>query len=185
MLLYFLRDMIQLILAPVKGWEDVSGDGFDSRELLTRGLIPFLVIVALSVFVRLFYVVDGTFVAALQQCIVCFLKYFASFFLASFVFTIYLPTMVDGGLNMTKCHTFIIYGIGLLALVNFIENIVPVELAIMYIMPVYVLYILWRAIRYMSVTFEGVGRFLIMTLCAVILPPYLIQYLFNLILPKL
>lgn len=177
--------MIQLILAPKKGWEDVSGDGFDSRVLLTRGLIPFIAIVALSVFAKYFYVADASFVGLLQQSIVCFLKFFAAYFLASFVFTLYLPTMIDGEISLKKCHTYIIYGVGLLALVNFVENIVPVELAIMFLMPVYVLYILWRSLRYMSVSFDGVPRYMVMTLCAIILPPYIIQYLFNLILPRL
>lgn len=180
--LYYLRDTLQLILSPVKGWEDVSGDGFDSVVLLKKGLIPLLAFTALTVFFRLIYNADASLIIVIQQAIVAFLKYFATYYLASFVFTLYLPSCVDGEMSLTKCHTFITYGITLLALVNIIENCIPVELAIVFIMPVYVLYILWRGLRYMSISFNGVGTFILITLFSIILPPYLLQCLFNFVL---
>ncbi len=183
-ILYFLRDMLQLILSPLKGWEDVSADGFDARELLIKGFIPFVAIVALTVPVKYFFVADASIVVLIQQAVVCFIKYFVSYFIAGFVFTLYLPGCIDGEFSMRKCHTFIIYGLGLLALINLIQNCIPVELAISFVMPIYAMYILWRGLRYLSVSFNGVGSFLIMTICAIILPPYLLQYLFNLILPQ-
>lgn len=184
-LLYYLRDMIQLVLAPVKGWEDVSADGFDTRTLLVRGLIPFVSIASLTVFFRMIYVGDVSFVILLQQAIVCFVKYFVTYFLASFVFTLYLPAIVDGELSMVKCHTFIIYGVGLLALCGMIRNFMPVDMALVLVLPVYVLYILWRGLRYMSISFSGVGSFLLITIFSIIVPPYAIQYLFNLLLPTI
>lgn len=181
---YYIRDMIQLILSPVKGWEDISFDGYDSRDLLVKGFIPLIAVTSLSVFMKLIYVADASAVVLLQQAIICFLKYFASYFLANFVFTLYLPLYVDGDFSLKKCCTFIIYGLSLLAFVNLLQNCVPVDLAVLYIMPIYALYILWRGIRYLSVSFNGVGYFLIMTICAVIFPPYLLQYLFNIVVPS-
>lgn len=178
----YLRDMLQLILSPVKGWEDVSADGYDARRLLTKGFIPFVAIVAVTVLIDFVYEPDASAFVIIQQTIICFLKYFATYYLASFVFTLYLPTCIDGELSMKKCHTFILYGLGLVALINLIQNCIPVELAVSFVMPIYALYILWRGLRYMSVSFNGVGTFLLMIIFSIILPPYLIQYLFNMIL---
>lgn len=182
--LNYLRDMLQLILSPVKGWEDVAIDDYDSRRLLLNGLIPLIAVAALTVPVKALYHTDASMVILLQQAIVCFLKYFASYFLTAFIFTLYLPTCIEGELSMKRCLTFSIYGIGLLALVNIIKNCIPVELAIAFVMPLYVLYILWRGLTYMSISFQGVGTFILLIIFGLIAPPYLLQYLFNFILPQ-
>ena len=180
----YLRDIFQLILAPVKGWEDIAIDDYDSRRLLTKGFIPFIIVASMTVFIKAFYHSDASIVILLQQSIVCFLKYFASYFLAAFVFTLYLPTCIEGELSMQRCLTFVIYGLGLLALINIVKNCIPVELAIVFVMPIYALYILWRGLQYMNISFNGVGIFILLIIFGLLMPPYLLQYLFNLILPE-
>lgn len=181
---YFFRDLIQLILAPKKGWEDISADGFDSQRLLRQGFIPFVFISAMTVFVEYLYITDASLLILLQQSIVCFLKYFVGYFLATFVFTLYLPSCIDGELSMKRCHTFILYGLGLLAFINIIQNCIPVELAISFVMPIYALFILWRGLQYMSISFNGVGTFVLMIIFSIIFPPYLLQYLFDLVMSQ-
>ena len=180
--LYFLRDSLQLILAPVKGWEDVSADGLNHESLFKKGLIPLLVITALSSYVRLLFDIDASFIGVLQQSIVTFIKYFATYYVASLTFAVYLPSCINGEFSHKKCYTFITYGITLLAIVNIIENCIPVELAVVYIMPVYVMYILWRGLRYLSVSFDGVGQFIFLTVSVIMIPPVLLQYLFSMLL---
>ncbi|MCM1293171.1 MAG: hypothetical protein NC230_06305 [Bacteroides sp.] len=175
--------MLQLILGPRKGWEDIEMDAVAARQLLTKGFIPFIALASATVLIRFFYVDEMSVAVMIQQAIICFLKYFASYYLGCFVFTLYLPTCIDGSLSMGKVNTFLLYGFGLLALINIIQNCIPVELAISFIMPVYALYILWRGIRYLSISFEGIGTFLLLVIFALIVPPYLIQYLFNMIIP--
>lgn len=180
--LYYLRDALQLVLAPVKGWEDISADGLDDNLLLKQGLFPLLVLTAISSFISLIFEADVSIVGVLQQAIITFIKYFATYYLACLVFTLYLPRCISGEFSLKKCHTFIIYGITLLSLVNIVENCIPVELAVLFIMPIYVLYILWRGLRYMSVSFNGVGTFILITILSILLPPYLLQYLFAIVL---
>ncbi len=182
--LYYLRDLCQLILAPLKGWEDIAADCFDPRRLLTHGLLPFLAFTALTVWVRAFYVVEVSVAAFIEQMIVCFIKYFATYFCALFFFTLYLPVCIEGELSISRCHTFIAYGVGLLALIDVLQNCIPVELSLVYVMPVYAVYIMWRALRYLGISFGGVGKFLMLIIFTIVMPPYLLQYLFNLIIPQ-
>lgn len=181
--LYYLRDAFQLVLAPVKGWEDISADSLDDNSLFKRGLLPLLVLTALTSFISLIFDADTSIVGVLQQAIITFLKYFATYYLSCLVFTLYLPSCISGEFSLKKCHTYIVYGITLLALVNIVENCIPVELAVLFIMPVYVLYILWRGLRYMSVSFNGVGTFIFITILSILMPPYLLQHLFEMVLP--
>ena len=53
----------------------------------------------------------------------------------------------------------------------------------LYLLPVYVYFIMWRGITFMEVKFNGVISFMLLNLFALLLPPFLFQYLFNLIIP--
>lgn len=183
-LLYYLRDLLQLVIAPRKGWEDISADGFEVKTLFTKGFIPLISITALTVLVKWFYIADISVVALIQQTIVCFLKFFATYFIAGFLFTIYLPGCVDGEFSLTKCNIFILFGLGLIAIIDLIINVLPMDVAVAYIMPVYVMFIMWRGLRYMNIDFEGVGTFILLIIFALIIPPFALQYLFNLVIPS-
>ena len=71
----------------------------------------------------------------------------------------------------------------MLALINIFQNLLPIDIAIVYVLPVYVLYVMWRGLRYMRISFTGVSKFLLLDIFAVIAPPYLLQYLFDFIIP--
>ena len=43
---------------------------------------------------------------------------------------------------------------------------------------------MWRGITYMEVKFNGVMTFMILNILTVIITPFLLQYLFNLIIPS-
>lgn len=176
--------MLQLILSPVKGWEDVSYDGFDSHKMFTKGFLPLISFCALTVFCKWFYHDDASAVVLFQQAIVCFLKYFAGYYLAMFCFSLYMPVCTDSHVSLGKCATFVIYSLSLLTFVNILQNCAPLDMAVLYLMPLYVFYIMWRSIRYMSVSFNGVATFLCLCFFSIIVPPYLIQFLFNLVLAE-
>lgn len=182
--LYYLKDMLQLMLSPLKGWEDVSYDGFDAHRIFSKGFIPLILFCALTVFCRWFYHDDASLPVLFQQAIICFLKYFAGYYIAVFCFSLYLPICIDGEISANKSSTFILYGLSLLAFVNILQNCAPLDIAVLYLIPLYVFYILWRGIRYLSVSFSGVTTFLCLCLFSICAPPYIIQFLFNLVVSE-
>ncbi|MBO4954808.1 MAG: hypothetical protein J6C77_00200 [Muribaculaceae bacterium] len=181
--LLYIRDMLQLMLSPKKGWEDVSADGFDPAVLFRTGFLPLVLLAAAAGMLQWAYHTDVSWWIWVERSLVDLLKLIATYYIASFVFTLYLPTCVDGGYNDTKCMTFITYGTGMIALITLIINCMPMTFSVLYMMPVYALYVLWRGLHYMSVSFNGVGTFIMLIIFSLILPAYLIQALFNLLLP--
>lgn len=176
--------MIQLILSPKRGWEDVSADGFPPAVLLKSGLLPLAFMAAAAQMLQWAYHPDIAWWIWAERAIVVLLKLIANYYIAYFVFTLYLPTCVDGGFNSTKCNTFIVYGVGMIALISFIINCMPMDFSVLYLLPAYALFVLWRGLHYMSVSFSSVGTFILLIIVAIILPSYLIQALFNIILPS-
>lgn len=184
MFLRYLKDLLQLLLSPRNGWEDVSYDGYDARKLFTSGFLPFVALAGMSVLCKWFYHADASLVVLLQQAIIGFVKFFASYYLASFFFSWYMPMCTDGAVSMNKCHTLIMYSLSVVALIDMLQNCLPMELSLAYLLPMYVWYIMWRGLRYMAVSFNGVATYMILCILTITVPPYLLQYLFNMIVPE-
>lgn len=162
----------------------MSYDNTDARKLLIYGFIPMIFIAALTVFVRCFYHSDVSQVALLQQSIVCFIKYLVTVYIAGYFFSIIMPLCVDGAVNDNKYHTFIILSLSLVVILNIVQNCIPVELPLLHLVIVYIVYVMWRGLRYLTISFNGVIRFLILDVLTIILPPYVIQLIFNVLVPE-
>lgn len=175
----FLKHTLQLIVSPAKGWEDISHAGLPVAKLTSDGLYPFLGITALSVFITGFYNSDTTLIQLIQGAIITFVKYFVTYFLAIAMFASLVKKMVDGDLNDKKSQTFILYNVGLLALYNIIGNCLPVQLSIVQFLPLYSAIIIWKGARYMAVKQELAFQFSLLGIAVIILPPYLLDWIFS------
>ncbi len=182
-MLDFLKYLCQLFVSPGRGWEDISYSGKPYKQLTTEGLYPLLGVAALSVFVGYFYNNEYTLVDLLQQSIITFVKYFVTLYLAGILFTTYVHKMIDGELNDKKNYTFIIYNIALLATYSTIENCLPIQLAFVKFLPLYSAIIIWKGTRYIGVKQDSILEFTILGVAALIVPPYVISWIFNAIIP--
>lgn len=180
-MLHFIKHLLQLIISPVNGWEDISHKGTDAKRLATEGLYPLLGITAISTFIRFFYDDDLTLINLIQQSIVAFVQFFVTYFFALFTFSLHLGKMIEGEINEKRNMTYITYSIAILAFIKIIENCTPIKFSLMAFFPIYAIIIMWRGDRYMAVKKEKQGTFFALFLLSIFAPPYLINYLFNLV----
>ena len=178
----FLKYLIQLIIAPVNGWEDIAGDGNRSRAIAMRGLSITLLIVALTSFTALFYKYDAGVVEVLQAAIVTYVLYWVTFFFADYIFTLYMPGITGSQVEEGQVKTYIAYNVAILSLVTLISNLLPFSFALIQLLPIYVGVIMWRGADYLGVPETKTGKFMMMSVCTVIIPPVLIGMLFELVL---
>lgn len=181
-MLRYLKNLFQLVLAPTKGWEDVSASLESPERLMRDAFFPLLGVAAASEFIRLFYHNSGGFLTVFELAIALFGSFFVSFFVGRIILSNYLVNLVAGELNQTKLSTFIIYGLGLLLLIEIIENILPTELTLVKFLPLFVALILYRATAYLSVKSGSELRFLCVAALAVIVLPIVIFSLLELII---
>lgn len=183
-MLKFLTCLIQLIISPAKGWEDIAAVGEEPRKICSDGFYPLLGLTACSVFIRRLYDSDLGLVTMIQRAIITFVEYFVTYFLASFLFSIFLGKVIDGELNEKKYHTFAIYNISLLALITIIENCLPTELSIVQFLPVFTIVVMWMGKRYLAVKEEKSFTFIFLASVAILVMPYLLGFLFNMVIPN-
>lgn len=104
MFLNYLLGLIQVILSPRRGWEDASYDGYDPEKLFKNGFMPFILIVALTVFVRAAMHENFEWINLTLQSFICFLKYFLTYFIAHTVLTYYIPGASDVPMSEEAHH---------------------------------------------------------------------------------
>lgn len=183
-MLSFLKNILQLIVNPSRGWEDVSHDAADPASLCRDGLYPLLAVTALSC-AGGFWKIDSdtTLIAVIQNAIITFTAYFATMFLASFVMGATMDKICDKPSSQRKNSTVVIYAVAILALINIVINVIPLDLAVLRFLPIYVGFILYKSQRYLSVAPEKTGHFMFLTVFTIIIPPYLMMFVFDIVKP--
>lgn len=182
-MLQFLKHILQLMLSPAKGWEDVSQASEAPAELCSRGLYPLLGIAALSNFVRMLYGNGILLVTAIERAVVDFGTYFSAYFLAALILEQLMPNIVSGEPNRKKIETCSVYIIAMLCIIRIIENCVPAELTLIKLLPVFVALIVYKADRYLAVKPGDDIRFMLIGVIALILMPLLLHYILFLLIP--
>ncbi len=178
----FLKYLFQLVLSPGHGWEDIGRARQHPRVLAATGFYPLTALTALSVFAGKIYHSMLTLQDMLIDAVITFMMYFLGYFTGTFVLSVGLAAILDINADDRRCQTFSIFVMGLLEIIAIIGNIIPMTLAITWFLPCYVAIIMWKGCAYMEIPRENTGRFMLIAVPGVLIPPYLIQLFFTLIL---
>lgn len=177
-MLHFLKLMLQLVLSPAKGWEDIAVGADSSRRTLLVGLLPLASIASVTVFFGAVYQTNPSFSLLLIQAVVTFAKYAITYFVGVTVLTLSLPHLaIDGLVDRERVELFCSYCVGLMALVGIIENFMPMELSLLQFLPLYVIVVMCIGRTYLDVDERNIFRFAAVGTLSIVLPVYLIDRL--------
>lgn len=184
-MLVFLKSMLQLVLAPKEGWEDISIDDREPSLISVAGFYPLLLVTALSVFLGLVYHAGLAFSGLLVKAIVVLFKYILAYFTGLWTFDALMSDYTVEEPDQRRIQTYLIYCVSLLAVIGLIENCLPRTLAVVQFMPLYVLLIMWRGADYLDIRPGCHLAFFIMAACSLMLPPVAVTILYNILQPSL
>ena len=180
---HFLKNILQLLLSPLHGWEEVSRDGLAPEFIASRGLYPLLGLASVTYFVQGIYAVQFELVTLLQHSIAVFVSLFLSFFIGKLGLETFTARFVDTGkLNVFKTDTLSAYIIGILGIIQIVGNVLPVQTVLVYLLLGFVIIVIWKSSRYLDIAAEKELGFTAMATGALIVPKILLDVLFSLIL---
>ena len=202
----YIKNLIQLVFAPEKGWEDIEGrslednapDGTFQRNAVHRSSNPevedqkavrdyyqcFLPLAALcgsSAFVRLFYSDALDFLGAFQRALITFVTLFLASQIARFGFLYYLPRLMRNGMEISRARVLnmIMYCLTFLGMITLMSNIVKVRIALIEFLPFYVIFIIWKGWKYLGVDERHEGIFMILATALILGSVYIISFILN------
>lgn len=182
-MLKFLGCLMQLIISPSKGWTDVAAVGEQPQQLAASGFYPFLGITACSEFIPRIYDKHLTLPMLIESAVVTFVSYFVAYFLASALMSATISHVSGDNPGEKKINTFIIYNLAILALITLVRNCLPMELSLVQFMPLFVLIVMWAGRQYLNVDEGRIPSFLLICALFILIPPYLIGYIFKMLMP--
>lgn len=183
-MLHFLKYLIQLLLAPAQGWDDLADKNPDPDELLRTGLYPLLGVAALTEFLAFFYELHPSLPVILIRAVADFGSYFVAVFIAKLIFDYYLADMcADGEIDARRASTLTVCGLGLMVLIQIIGNCLPWSVMVVRFLPLYVVLVLYKAVPYLQIRRNSEMRYLLVAAGAVVAVPLLIYYLLYFIIP--
>lgn len=182
-MLEYLRYLLQLLLSPARGWEDISSRSPDPEEMTRRGLYPLIGLAALTEFCAFFYQKGLKLDQMLIRAVLDFGAYFVSVFVARLIFEIYLGKVVDGGApNRRKVESLAVFPIGLMVLIQIAGNCLQANLTFLKFLPLYVVLVLYKASVYIGVRPNDELRFTGIASVAVVVVPLAVYYLLDIII---
>lgn len=183
-MLNFLKHIVQLLVNPAKGWEDIEQDNDSTRTLLQQGYYPLIAVASLSTFFQGYHIGEShTFISLLQYALISFGILFVTLFLAELAFSTLFPSMTsqtDKEEETRRRTTFIVYCLAIMAIIEILINVVPFNFPVLAFLPVYLLVIIYKAINYLGVKTEHIGPFMLMSAFTTIAPIYLFSFFYNL-----
>lgn len=177
-MLIFLGRIIQLLLSPEHGWEDISAAAERAEDIQRRRYLPLVCVVALSQLVRLFFEPQLGVFSALAAVVAVGGAYLASLFIAKMVMTFAVRKWVDEAIDVEKVHVVVLYTLGLAAFYRLIYNLIPTPMMLLKLLPLLSLLVILRATRYLGVPSEMGLRIMGQGFLLVIVLPTVITYLF-------
>lgn len=187
----YLRNLLQLIIFPASGWDDIErdnklhGDAMTDymRRIFLCGLLPLIGLASVTALLGAAYHHSVTIAIATTTAIVTFVKYFVAYYIGTFVLQMLLPRWTETSGRLHKAadaaSMLIVYAMGYLVMVTLLRNLLPVDLALLMFLPIYVILILWKAKSVLDIIPDKSGLYLVATSLLTLAVPYVIERLLN------
>lgn len=177
----FLKNLLQLLLSPIHAWQDIADEDADTETIASKGLYPLMAIMLITAVLNGFFAI-GHFdlIRQLQIAMTQFIALYVAMYIGRMVMETFLPDYnMTGDSDPIGAATVAIYLTGIMTIIQIVENLIPVELIVMKFLPAFAALILWKAEKYLDLQPERAGYFMLIAICALILPVILINVIIS------
>lgn len=176
-MLVYLKNILQLVISPDNGWEDIDKDRSSIRAF--KGLVWMVSIAAISIFIQLFYSRHIPLVAMFQSVIAVLISCWATYVIGRSVMSSWIPRLNGGVADTELVGLLSAYSVSLLSIQIIITDIMPLTFAILELWPIYVVVIMWRGMSVLGIPVEATGKYLLAVILGFIIPSQLLFRVFN------
>lgn len=179
----YIRNLAQLILSPSRAWQEIASQDAAPSLLMRNGFYRLMSLVAITAFVRGLYTAGSFDVAlALQKAMVQFIALFAGLAIARATLDSFVPQMTELPDTRRRIDTLAIYGISLIAMMQAIVNLCPVEHMLLAMLPAFVLIVVFQSRNYLDIADNNTVMYLVLTNITIVLIPVALIYLLGMII---
>lgn len=181
-MLHYLRLMLQLVMAPTHGWEDVAADEtITARKALMSGLLPLAVVASLCVFSAMLCEHHPSVWKLTLQALMTFAEIMLTYFIGMAIMMATLPHISYAKkISEERVGLYLNFAVGMMAVITLVENLTPASLPIFRLLPAFVLAVMGLGRNYLSIDEDNTFKHLLVIALAVLVPFYLLREIFSL-----
>lgn len=175
--------MFKIMFSPVEGWKKLRRSGIKIESIQSGCFYPLLALLALSKFSEFFYSVNVSLSQVVTQAVIAFVAYFFSYFCILMVFSWLLKKEIHERFEAGFGKEYIMMALATLVLFSILTDILPMLWPILFFMPLWTIYIMFKGVRFFKFPQSGEMRFYIYAVLLVIGMPLLIDWGLNALIP--
>ncbi|MCH5225634.1 MAG: hypothetical protein J1D77_06515 [Muribaculaceae bacterium] len=168
--------ILQVMFNPVEGWKKLRRSGMNSERLQAGCFYPLLALLAVSQFAEFFYSVDVSFIRVFTEAVISFVAFFFSFFCIRMGLSWVLPKKMWEKFEEGFGKEYLIVALSTLAMFAFLKNILPMLWPVLFFLPLWTMYIMYKGVRFFKFEPNEDMKFYIFTVAGVIGMPILIEW---------
>lgn len=182
--LIFLKNLLQIVLRPRCGWEDLAAAPMTVATALRNGFYPLLAVTAVTAFLHALYRPDSFQLAqTLQTAMVQFLPLFLSYFVARAAFENFMPRIcINYAERLPDAEIMSIFCLSYIAIIQIVSNLCPMHLVVMKLLNVFILPMAWQARFFLDIDKDKYGMYLLVCVVVLLVFPLAIQYILGLLI---
>lgn len=177
----YLKYLFQLILAPSRGWEDISESALPFAYAVRSGFMPLAGLAALSEFAPMAYSHSLHFSDALINAIAIGGGFAASLPAVKIILELAIHRYVNPNVNQAKTDNLALYCVGLDCIYRIISNCLPGSLTFLSFLPLITLLVLFRSTKYIDVGQDHTVSYILLSFIIVVAIPMAICSILSLI----
>ena len=146
-----LLSIFKLIVSPSNAWHKILNNS-SSGTLELSLYYPLIGMLSVSCFAKMLY--DKTLVLKnmIIDAAISFAEYFIGYLACAFFISLILPKLQEKDKTVSdgRIKTFVMYNMSILVILDIVQNLLPAEYALLEIFPIYILFIISKAVGFFS-----------------------------------
>lgn len=175
--------LLKIMFNPVEGWKTLRRSGITVEGLQGGCFYPLLALLAVSNFAEFFYKVNVNLSEVVSDAIVSFVAFFFGYFCMQMVLSWVLPKDMAQKFEGDFGKKYSIISLSTLALFSIIINLLPMLWPILIFLPIWTLYIMFKATRFFHFEPNQEMKFFVLSGSIAIGLPILIEWGISSLLP--
>lgn len=179
-----LLSFLYLMILPLKGWKKIKNTDYHPDTVSRKMFFPLMAIVAAGMFLTMIYNPELSLSNVLQRAIVIFVSFFFGYYAVMICCGFLLSVTGKEKIDTNFGKVFIMMNMSALILFYIIYEAVPMLEPVLIFTPIYVIYMIFRGIRFLRIKNNETTKTAIILCFLTIGIPLLVNWLFLQIMPE-
>lgn len=175
---------LQLLISPLSGWKNIKKSNYSPDTVSRKLFYPMMALVSVGMFMSMIYNSALSLSFVLQRAIVIFVAFFFGYFAILLSCGFMLKEKSREKIESNFGKVFVMMSMSVLIFFYIIYEIVPMLEPILIFTPLYVIYLIFRGVRFLRIPEDEKLSTIIILSGLIIGLPILLNWLFLTIMPQ-